>query len=175
MKYILGIGNPGKSYENTRHNVGFRLVDRMVREDRVGKGLTVVKPETYVNKTGDYVRFRKIPAHDLLVVCDDVNLPLGTLRLRAKGSSGGHNGLKSVIEALGSQEFARLRIGVGGEKMPKDLAEYVLAPFTRAETMSLDKILSRASQVCETWFKDGLAEAQQRLQLLMNEASEKEQ
>ncbi len=168
MKYILGIGNPGREYDKTRHNVGFQLVDRLVKAGKT-KGLTLAKPATYVNRTGEYVNQKKIQGPDLLVVCDDVNLPLGTLRLRAKGSSGGHKGLQSIIDALGDGEFARLRIGVGSEKMPKDLAKFVLAPFTRAEATKLETVLDRETSVCETWFKSGLDEAQIRLSLLMNE------
>ena len=138
-KLILGIGNPGAKYEKTRHNVGFRALDEFARQigetpskerfeaqyaQGVVDGRTVVllKPQTYVNRTGRsaaaWLRYYKAPVENLLVIVDDTNLPVGRLRVRGSGSAGGHNGLKSLIQELGSDAFARVRIGVGGKRHP---------------------------------------------------------
>lgn len=189
MKLVVGIGNPGKKYEKTRHNIGFSAI-RLVAEGRDAKrpwrirekfksavwtdeAVTLLEPHTFVNLTGESVRpFLKkagLKTEDLLVLCDDVNLAFGKLRLRKSGSSGGHHGLESVIEALGTQEFARLRIGIAGEGMPDgELAPYVLGQFTRAEGSNLPKILEKARQVCESWIQSGFAGAENRLSRLQS-------
>jgi PTH1 family peptidyl-tRNA hydrolase len=153
VKFIIGIGNPGKEYEKTRHNVGFRVID-LLKEHKVS-GACLVKPQTYVNRTGEEVlRLTKkhaLLSKDILIVCDDVNLPFGELRFRGAGSSGGHKGLVSVIEALGSQEFARLRIGVGHKSMPKDLTPFVLGAFSAEEEKQLEGILNQAVEKCKDW------------------------
>lgn len=187
MKLVVGIGNPGSQYEDTRHNAGFLLVDRLagpagllrrrwthgaqtvgVEWARVRLGdveCALVKPHTFVNRTGAAVRaaFERydVAAGDLLVVSDDVHLELGRLRLRGAGSAGGHNGLKSVIEALGTEEFARLRLGVGPAPGGSgSLAEHVLGPFTDSERQIFDRTLEAASRVCERWVREGLQAAQ---------------
>ncbi len=168
MKFIIGIGNPGKEYEKTRHNIGFRVVD-VLRNKRL-RGVHLSKPQTFVNRTGDEIL--KLSEHhvmtpgDLLIVCDDVNLPLGKIRLRAGGSSGGHKGLESVIGVLNTEDFARLRLGVGTERVPKDLAGFVLQDFSKSEEKILGGILKEAAAVCETWAKEGLAAAMDRLSQL---------
>jgi PTH1 family peptidyl-tRNA hydrolase len=165
LKFIVGIGNPGREYEKTRHNVGFRVVDALKKNDF--KKARLLKPSTFVNRTGLAVLELKdrhrIAPEDVLVVCDDVYLPLGTLRLRAKGSAGGHNGLKSVIESLGTEEFPRLRVGVGKEKLPKDLAGFVLEPFSKEEETVLKEVLKKAVLACEDWATLGFQDAQNRL------------
>src|SRR5208283_87826 len=134
MKVVVGLGNPGREYAGTRHNVGFAVVDSLAASAHASRfqsrfqaqvaelveealKLLLVKPETYMNLSGRSVRqfldFYKLPVEDLLIVCDDFNLPLGKLRFRARGSAGGHNGLRSIQEQLGTPEYARLRIGVG--------------------------------------------------------------
>ena len=151
MKIVVGIGNPGRRYERTRHNLGFQVVDRLAAEHglevsrrrfdaRVGEGqiearrVLLVKPQTYVNLTGSAVapllRWHRSSTEDLLVVCDDLNLEPGKLRLRRRGASGGHNGLQSVIECLGTEEFARLRIGIG---RGDDAVAHVLGAFAPGE------------------------------------------
>lgn len=155
MYLIVGLGNPGKQYENTRHNVGFDAVDLLVDEYRVpssgkqhkamyGKGVIagqkviLAKPLTYMNLSGESVRalvdYYKInPEEELIVIYDDISLDVGKLRIRAKGSAGGHNGIKNIIAHVGGPVFPRIKVGVG-EKPPKyDLADYVLGHFSKAE------------------------------------------
>ena len=167
MKLIVGLGNPGPQYRNTRHNVGFRAVDRVAEllgiafdqekyEGFVAKGqrgahaLLLLKPMTYMNVSGNSVaaaaRNRVTNPLDLLVVTDDINLPLGQIRLREKGSAGGHNGLKSIIERLGTEEFPRLRIGVGDKEPGTDLRDHVLSGFRPDEKPEVERAVELAAQ-----------------------------
>lgn len=181
MKVILGLGNPGREYEATRHNVGWWVVDHVAdvwRFDRwkrdgdsdVSSGMIgrtrvrLVKPRTYMNLSGIALRpwVRKAgwePSTDLLVVVDEVALQVGRYRLRAHGSAGGHNGLKSVEEALGSREYARLRVGVGPSPeragLYRDLASFVLAPFARDEGDMIVELLPRLTEAVEMWVREG--------------------
>ncbi|HWR01673.1 MAG TPA: aminoacyl-tRNA hydrolase [Chlorobaculum sp.] len=162
MKLIVGLGNPELRYAGTRHNIGFDVVDHLAKQSSApfasGKGnyrfakipapggpLIVVKPMTYMNLSGHAVvaamNFYKIVKEDLLVICDDVNIPLGTVRIRAKGSAGGQNGLKHIIECLGSEEFARLRVGVGTENLPGSLSSFVLSKFGEDEKKTVDRVI----------------------------------
>lgn len=180
MKVILGLGNPGPEYERTRHNVGWWVVDHLAdvwrfegwRKDgdaRVASGIVggtrvrLVKPQTYMNLSGavlkPYLRregWRHM--HDLLVVSDEVALPVGSFRVRAGGSAGGHNGLKSIEGALGSQEYARLRIGVGPEDPSRrrgDLSDYVLSDFGKRDEQLVRDNFDTLVQLAETWLVDG--------------------
>jgi PTH1 family peptidyl-tRNA hydrolase len=187
LKVILALGNPGDEYEHTRHNVGWWLIDHLAdvwrfegwRKDgnsRVAPGLVgrhrvrLVKPQTYMNLSGaalrPYLRRESWnPAADLLVVVDEVALPVGTYRLRANGSAGGHNGLKSVEGALQSQDYPRLRIGVGpppGRERRGDLAEYVLSPFRKGEAAEVRELLPRMAEATEAWLTDGIEPAMNR-------------
>lgn len=165
MNVIAGLGNPGKQCAGTRHNVGFRVVTRLADSHAVrlaagqgdflsgsgriaGRAVELCLPLTYMNLSGMAVRqllsFLSKEPSDLLVVCDDVNLPLGQLRLRRGGSDGGHNGLRSIIEQLGTEEFARLRLGVGGAPEGADLADYVLETFAADELAAVDDMVVRA-------------------------------
>jgi len=181
LKVILGLGNPGREYEATRHNVGWWVVDHVAdvwRFDRwkrdgdsdVSSGMIgrtrvrLVKPRTYMNLSGIALRpwVRKAgwePSTDLLVVVDEVALQVGRYRLRAHGSAGGHNGLKSVEEALGSREYARLRVGVGPSPeragLYRDLASFVLAPFARDEGDMIVELLPRLTEAVEMWVREG--------------------
>lgn len=173
MKFIVGIGNPGPSYKNTRHNIGFRALDAIKKASKADpKKVMLVKPSTFVNKSGEAVRSLLEKHHfsnqDLLIVCDDVNLGFGKLRLRGRGSAGGHHGLESVIEALGSEDFPRLRIGVGQEGMPKDLTGFVLERFSAEEEKELENILEKVVSVCDSWTKEGLSAATSRLSRLQS-------
>ncbi|HWQ27265.1 MAG TPA: aminoacyl-tRNA hydrolase [Chlorobaculum sp.] len=162
MKLIVGLGNPELRYAGTRHNIGFDVVDQLARQSSAsfssGKGnfqfakvacpggpLILVKPMTYMNLSGHAVvaamNFYKIPREELLVICDDVNIPLGTVRIRAKGSAGGQNGLKHIILSLGSEEFARLRVGVGTAVPPISLSSFVLSKFSDEEKKSVEKVI----------------------------------
>jgi PTH1 family peptidyl-tRNA hydrolase len=180
VKLIVGLGNPGREYRDTRHNVGFMVVDEIARrhgiewasgpsqiaETLVGKRfgaepLMVAKPLTYMNNSGDSVagltRYFDISDADLLVVVDEVALPFGKLRARARGSAGGHNGLKSVIERLGTTEFSRLRLGVGRGDGRRDLADHVLARFERGEAAELEALITRAADAAEMFAAEGIS------------------
>ena len=175
----MGLGNPGPEYENTRHNAGFRLVDRLVERWQIGpfrradrareaRGhwkdfeVSVLKPQTYMNRSGAVLAsLRSTPTFDptrhLLVVVDDVALPLGRFRLRGAGSAGGHNGLKSVEGALQRQDYARLRIGVGPAPPDTgDLADYVLEEFTLEERDIISRLLDPMSEAVECWLEHGI-------------------
>lgn len=170
MRVALGIGNPGARYAGTRHNVGFDVLDLAARraglsfrkasplhmECRTKTGL-LVKPLTFVNRSGEALRLlleSGVEATDLLVVVDDIHLQPGRLRLRAKGSDGGHNGLKDLGRALGSDDYARLRIGVGGAE-PERLREHVLDAFAESEAVFMTEAVDRAARAVEA-FLDGV-------------------
>jgi len=182
VKWIVGLGNPGKRYENTRHNVGFLVVDRFAAghgygvfrrqfsalvtdgllEQAPGEKVFLVKPQTYMNRSGSAVRealgyYKGEPA-DLLVIHDDLDLPLGRLRYRGRGSSGGHRGVESIFEALGTQQFARLKIGIGREES-RDATDYVLSPIQARERSTLDRALQRAAESLDVWIAEGVERA----------------
>ncbi|NTU68648.1 MAG: aminoacyl-tRNA hydrolase [Chlorobiaceae bacterium] len=163
MKLIVGLGNPEAKYAGTRHNIGFEVIDHLAKMHggsfSSGRGnyrfakitcpggpLLLVKPMTYMNLSGQAVvaamNFYKFSREQLLVVCDDVNIPLGSVRMRAKGSAGGQNGLKNIILSLGSEEFARLRVGVGQEQMPASLSSFVLSKFVEDEKPTVDRVVA---------------------------------
>jgi len=181
MKAIFGLGNPGSRYRGTRHNVGFEVVDALaarwglpefdswhgraeyVRRAGFGDGILLAKPQTFMNASGEAVgellRYFKIDIVDLLVVVDEVHLPLGKLRARARGSAGGHNGLKSVIQHVG-EEFGRLRLGVGRGpegKDRRDLADHVLAKFEKDEAADVERMIDRATDASEMFVTGGIA------------------
>jgi PTH1 family peptidyl-tRNA hydrolase len=183
MKLIIGLGNPDRRYRQTRHNVGWEVVDRLGRrlgvavdqEDGwaiVGSGtvgrrrVLLAKPQTYVNLSGtavaDLRRRHRVKLEDLVVVVDDLDLPLGRLRLRPGGSHGGHNGLRSIIDALGSDAFPRLRVGIGRPPEGMDPAQFVLTPFTTEERAAMDPALERAAEAIETVVREGLQAAMNR-------------
>lgn len=177
MKLIAGLGNPGTRYRDTRHNVGFEVADMLARRHGaefesapgealvarvrgLGDGVLVVKPLTFVNLSGhavaELIRYYRIALPDVLIILDDVHLPLGRLRARARGSSGGHNGLRSVAGQLGSDDFARLRIGVGRGDERRDLADHVLARFEPDERETIRSALERATDAAEIFVTDGI-------------------
>ncbi|HEX2602344.1 MAG TPA: aminoacyl-tRNA hydrolase [Gemmatimonadaceae bacterium] len=185
MKVIVGLGNPGREYAATRHNVGWWLIDHLAdvwhfdgwkkdTDSHISNGLVggvkvrLVKPQTYMNLSGQALKnfVRRpfwSPAKDLLIVVDEVQLPVGRIRIRPRGSAGGHNGLKSVEAALGSQEYARLRIGVGPSEERKgiytNLADFVLAPFARDEREDILDMMPELTSTVETWLKEGIEKA----------------
>lgn len=184
MKIILGLGNPGRQYERTRHNVGWWVLDHLADvwhlggwkaegQALVASGLAgtvkvrLVKPQTFMNLSGAALatylkRPFWSPKTDLLVVVDDVALPVGTYRLRAQGSAGGHNGLKSVEHHVGDRDYARLRIGiqpVDPERRIGDLADYVLSPFGKTEREDILALMPRLTDAAELWLRDGIVKA----------------
>jgi peptidyl-tRNA hydrolase, PTH1 family len=179
MKLIVGLGNPGREYRETRHNVGFMVIDELARRHQVtlslgpsqvpdtflGKRygaapLLLAKPLTFMNRSGDSVaalaRYFDVAFDDLLVVVDEIALPFGRLRARARGSAGGHNGLKSVVERLGTTEFPRLRLGVGRGDSRRDLADHVLSTFESGERAELETFIARAADAAEMFAVDGI-------------------
>ncbi len=177
MKLIVGLGNPGPEYENTRHNVGFRVVDELagrhretfvmgptdalIAKVRLADASTMLaKPLTYMNLSGRAItalcRYFRVDIDDLLVVADDVNLPLARMRARGGGSPGGHNGLASVQESLGTSGYARLRVGVGRGDERRDLSNYVLSRFGREETDLVTEMVGRAAEAAEMFITEGL-------------------
>jgi PTH1 family peptidyl-tRNA hydrolase len=187
MKVVLGLGNPGPEYERTRHNVGWWVVDHLADvwrfegwkkdgQSRVASGIVggqrvrLVKPLTYMNLSGGVLRpyLRREgwdASRDLLVVVDEVALPLRSFRVRARGSAGGHNGLKSIEGALGSQEYARLRLGVGPEDPTRrkgDLSDYVLGNFGKREEKVVRELMPSLTELTETWLQDGAEAAMNR-------------
>ena len=180
MKLIVGLGNPGREYRDTRHNVGFMVVDEIVRRHGIDwtsgpsqiaetliakrfgdEPVMVAKPLTYMNNSGDavagLVRYFEVNHDDLFVVVDEAALPFGRLRARARGSAGGHNGLKSIIERLGTTEFSRLRLGVGRGDGRRDLADHVLARFERGEQADLGTLITRAADAAEMFAAEGIS------------------
>ena len=183
MKLVVGLGNPGAKYENTRHNVGFAAVDVLAARHFVqweaaprGAGALVgrwraadvvlAKPLTFMNLSGQAVvgllQFYKIELPDMLVIVDEVQLDTGRIRLRPDGSAGGHNGLKSIIGSLGTSGFPRLRIGVGRGDARRDLADHVLAKFDADERPIIDEAIGRAADASEAFVADGMAVAMNR-------------
>jgi PTH1 family peptidyl-tRNA hydrolase len=184
MKLIVGLGNPGREYEWTRHNLGFMLIDRLFqraggrrfRSESSAKiaGVTfadqrvlLIKPQTYMNLSGDAVRplldrYGESNPANLLVVSDDVALPFGMIRVRARGSAGGQKGLKSIIERLGSEEFARLRIGVKPDHPLDDLSSFVLSPVRTRDRELLDEALEKATEAVAVILSEGVERAMAR-------------
>ena len=180
---VVGLGNIGSRYDLTRHNVGFEVVDRLAERLRIavdrkkfsglygqgrhlGRPLYLVKPQTYMNLSGEAVgpllRYFQVPVKGLLVVCDDFALDLGRIRLRGRGSEGGHNGLRSLIGILGTQDFARLRLGVGPVPPYMDPADFVLSRFAREELTVVRDLVGRADEAVGAWMQDGLDRAMTR-------------
>lgn len=183
MKLIVGLGNPDRRYQHTRHNVGWEVIDRLAhrlgvavdQEDgwalvgsaKVGRHrVFLAKPQTYVNLSGAAVahlrRRHRVHLDDLAVIVDDLDLPLGRLRLRPGGSHGGHNGLRSIIDAVGSDAFPRLRVGIGRPPEGVDPADHVLTRFTPEERAVMDPALERAADAVETAIREGLHAAMNR-------------
>jgi PTH1 family peptidyl-tRNA hydrolase len=184
MKLIVGLGNPGMEYQFTPHNMGFLAIDRIAEEhgvrviNRHCHSLTakvkvgevealLAKPETFMNLSGMAVRelvtrYEADPAKDLIVLYDELDFPLGTLRIRERGSSAGHNGLESIMGALNTQEFVRVRLGIGPEHKVRDGAGYVLSQFKKAQYETIDLVLDRAADAVEVILKEGISRAMNR-------------
>lgn len=180
MKVIVGLGNPGTKYAGTRHNIGFDTVTALADKYSIklkdkkfngligegfieGEKVMLVQPQTYMNLSGECVGmiagFYKLDAEDIIVICDDINLDTGRLRIRAKGSAGGHNGLKNIIAHLGTEAFPRIRIGVGEKTEGWDLADYVLARFSGEDEATMRKAIKNAVGAVETWISYDIGKA----------------
>jgi PTH1 family peptidyl-tRNA hydrolase len=179
MKVVIGLGNPGLQYKQTRHNLGFMVVEALGEELGLqkeqqkfqalvgetsfgGQKVLLVKPQTYMNLSGVSVRqmvdWYKLELEQILVVYDDLALPLGQLRLRAKGSAGGHNGIKSIIQHLGTETFPRLKVGID-RPLFGEVSGYVLGRFSEEERKLLPELINRASQAIQTWLGEGILAA----------------
>jgi len=178
---IVGLGNPGAEYARTRHNAGFQVADRLAQRWQAGwtyekkfnarlaaaarnnRRVLLCEPQTYMNASGQtvgaVVAFYRVPLTGLLVVVDDADLPLGELRLRPGGSSGGHHGLESIEQHLGTRDYARLRIGIGRQRGAREITAYVLGRFNSTEAPLVDRVLTVASDQAETWLGAGIAKA----------------
>jgi len=178
---IVGLGNPGAEYARTRHNAGFLLVEklaaqwkadwanerkftaRMAKAERNGKRVLLCEPQTFMNLSGETVGavmdFYHLPPGQVMVAVDDADLPFGEIRLRPGGSSGGHHGLESIEQHLGSREFARLRIGIGRKDSVRQITNHVLGKFEAGESEMLEKVLGRAAGQVECWLNEGLPKA----------------
>ncbi len=181
MHVVVGLGNPGSDYAKTRHNAGFLLVEklaeqwktnwasekkflaRIAKAERSGKKVLLCEPQTFMNLSGESVSalasFYQVPLVNILVAVDDADLPFGEIRLRPGGGSGGHHGLDSVAQHLGSKEYARLRIGIGRKNDAREIAGYVLGKFDPSENNLLQKVLDRAANQIECWLGHGLQKA----------------
>jgi PTH1 family peptidyl-tRNA hydrolase len=188
---IVGLGNPGAEYAKTRHNAGFQLVAKLAERwkavwslekkfnARTARGepnnsrVILCEPQTFMNSSGEavgaLVGFYRIPLKQLLVVVDDADLPLGELRLRPGGSSGGHHGLESIEQHLGTREFARLRIGIGRKAGTREITDYVLGRFSSSEAELAGKVLTAAADQAEVWLKAGIQKAMSQFNGLVEE------
>jgi len=181
MRMIVGLGNPGLQYKNTRHNVGFEVVERLsanwnipFRFTRfaglVGEGILLgqkvllVKPQTFMNRSGEcveqVVRYYRVEMHEIIVVLDDIDLPVGRIRVRSSGGAGTHNGLRSIVDYLGAGGFPRVRVGIGAPPPQMDLADYVLSRFREDEREIVQEAIVRAAQAVEVVLSEGVAAAQ---------------
>jgi peptidyl-tRNA hydrolase, PTH1 family len=177
MKLVVGLGNPGRQYAATRHNIGYAILAELARRhgggspkakfhgetmevELGGQRALLLSPTTYMNRSGTSVQeataFYKLSSAELLVLCDDLNLPVGKLRLRAGGSSGGQKGLDDIIARLGTEEFARLRVGIGAAPDGRDWADYVLSKFSQEELPAIEEAVSRAADAVVVWAREGI-------------------
>jgi PTH1 family peptidyl-tRNA hydrolase len=191
---IVGLGNPGAAYRDTRHNVGFAVVECLAQRHhaalrqravdpsdrplshsgdyRTGdRDVRVMMPMTMMNVSGLALAAANAEASETLIVCDDANLPLGRLRVRAGGGAGGHHGLASCLEALGTEEVARVRLGVGVEPLPRDLTDFVLGTFEAHERPIIQHAIERAVEACEAWIQEGIAAAMNRYNTTQDDAA----
>jgi PTH1 family peptidyl-tRNA hydrolase len=182
LSLIAGLGNPGNEYAGTRHNIGFMLVERvaaqsraswklekkfnarLARVEQAGQKIILCQPQTFMNASGEAVgavgRFYQLPVERMLLVVDDADLPLGQIRLRAEGSSGGHHGLESIEQQLATRKYPRLRLGIGRrDGDARQITDYVLGRFTAAEREIVEEVLARAGQQVECWWSAGIKEA----------------
>lgn len=175
MKCIIGLGNPGKKYVKTRHNVGFMVIDELARRHHFqlskekfnglytielidGEKVAFLQPQTFMNLSGDcilpFIDYYKVDLANIIVLYDDLDLPVGKIRLRQKGGHGGHNGLRSTIDRLGTRNFKRLRVGIGRPKTNQPIVDYVLNKFSREQQEDVQLSINLAADACEQWLKE---------------------
>lgn len=192
MKYIIGLGNPGLEYRSTKHNIGFSVVKELAKENKIklkdkrysaimgrgmisGEEVVLVLPQTYMNRSGDtvgdLVRNEIGSLEDLIVVCDDINLKMGRVRLKKQGSAGGHKGLESIITSLGRDDFARLRVGIATDIHKGDITRYVLTPFKRNQRKNVSHAMSLAADSLLCWVEKGMDEAMNKFNIKKVSAS----
>jgi len=180
MHIIIGLGNPTREYEGTRHNIGFDVITRIAEDYHIlldfkkhkaicGKGyiegekVILAKPQTYMNLSGESVRelmdFYKVMPNEIIVIYDDISLDVGQIRLRKQGSAGGHNGIKSILNHIGTQEFPRIKVGVGDKPKGWDLADYVLSPFSKQDQPIIQDTITKSSEAVKSIIKDGMEAA----------------
>jgi len=168
VKLICGLGNPGLKYKYTRHNVGFMALDNFKNKAKGGKKAVFLKPQVFMNNSGIALKkaMNTVGAEitDVLVVCDDINLELGIIRVRARGSAGGHRGLQSIIDELGTEDFNRLRLGIGAIHGAA-LRDYVLSKFKPDEKKILKEVLEKAAEAIGVWIKEGIEAAMNRFNI----------
>ena len=194
LRLIVGLGNPGAEYAKTRHNAGFTLMEilaarwkanwaserrfnaRIARSERNAVRVMLCQPQTFMNLSGEavgaLVNFYQLPLTGLLVAVDDADLPLGEIRLRAGGGSGGHHGLESIEQHLGANDFARLRLGIGRADGAREITDYVLGRFDAGEAARLEKVFGRAADQIECWLDDGIEKAMNRFNGVVDSANE---
>lgn len=196
MKAIIGLGNPGMKYAGTRHNIGFDAVTAIADKYNLsinnkkfkgvyadghiaGEKVLLVQPQTFMNLSGECVRevadFYKLNPDEIIIICDDINLDVGRLRIRKKGSAGGHNGLKNIIAHLGTEEFPRIRVGVGEKTEGWDLADYVLARFDKDSEPVIREAIANVVGAVETWISEGIDAAMNRFNVSAKKKEESSQ
>lgn len=194
LHLIVGLGNPGAEYVRTRHNAGFLVLEELAsrwsvrwnfekkfdaclaKSDRASQKVLLAEPQTFMNASGEAVgallSFYRVPIPQLLVIVDDADLPFGEIRLKPKGSSGGHHGLESIEQHIGSREFARLRVGIGRKDGRREITNHVLGKFGPDESKVLEKVLQRAADQAECWTTDGVEKAMNRFNGVINSERE---
>ena len=186
MKCIIGLGNPGLEYKTTKHNIGFSVVKELAKDNKIklkekrysavmGKGrisgeeVILILPQTYMNRSGDtvgdVVRNEIKSIEDLIIICDDINLKLGRVRLKKQGSAGGHKGLESIISVLGRDDFARLRVGIATDIHKGDITKYVLTPFKKNQRKNVSHVVSLAVDSVKCWVEKGMDEAMNKFNI----------
>ncbi|MEW9672680.1 aminoacyl-tRNA hydrolase [Ammoniphilus sp. 3BR4] len=183
MRLIVGLGNPGKQYEKTRHNAGFMAIDQLAEslgievnqikfKGMIGEGhaegqkVILLKPLTYMNLSGEsiiqVIQFYKLNIEEMVVIYDDLDTPVGQIRLRMKGSAGGHNGIKSIIQQVGTEEFCRIRVGIGRPPAGRKVVDYVLEPFYKAEEEEIQAAVNKASEAAKSWLRESFVQVMNR-------------
>lgn len=179
MKCIIGLGNPGRKYENTRHNIGFMVIDELLRryqttlsrekfnglytiEHIKQEKVLFVEPQTFMNRSGECIRplidYFNIDLDNVLVIYDDLDLPIGKIRLRQQGGHGGHNGIRSLIDHLGTKKFKRIRVGIGRPTQQMSIVDYVLQRFSSDQLDGVNESIMQSADACEQWFKDDFSQ-----------------